>query len=118
MHKPGPAAETALLRLLENERQVEERTHQQEAEASARLDDARREAERTIERVRREARIEAERMREDALADGERRVAEEARALEHELDRADAAARAAHDRAVAVVTAWVTTEPDATTAEG
>jgi cell division septum initiation protein DivIVA len=118
MHKPGPAAHTALLRLLENERQVEKRTHQAEDEADERLTSARREAEATIERAREEARAEAERMREDALADGERRVAEEARALEQELDRADAAARAAHERAVAVVTAWVTAEPDAATAEG
>lgn len=117
MHGSGPAAPTALLRLLENERRVEERTHQAEDEAGARLDDARREAEATIERVREEARAEAERMREDALADGERRVAEEARALEQELDRADAAARAAHDRAVAVVSDWVLGKPDATNAE-
>jgi len=117
MHKPGPAAQTALLRLLENERQVEERTHQAEDEAKDRVTEARQEAEALIERTRAEAGTEAERMREEALADGQRRVAEEARALEQELSRAEAAARAAHDRAVATVTAWVTAEPDAPPAD-
>lgn len=118
MHKPGPAAHSALLRLLENERRVEERTHEAEDQATERLADARREAKARIDRARDQARAEAERMREEALADGQRRVAEEAAALEQELKRAEDAARAAHDRAVAVVTAWVTAEPDAPSADG
>ena len=113
MANPGRTAEQALLRLLENEREVARRDEEADADEREALDQATRQAEALVEEARSAARAKAKAAKEAALERGRQTVAEKAEALEAEIAAADATARANHESAVAVVTDWVTAQgPD------
>ena len=111
MNGSGSAVAPALRRLLEGDAAARERIDEADARARARVEEARRAVEDAVRTARLEAEVEAARICAEVGVVTDAEVADAHRALERELEGADAAAEAHHDEAVARVVRWVT-EPE------